>query len=1006
MPQASKDSFSRAIEGLVRKYEADRNTYLSSQYNEAQTRTQFITPMLEALGWDVRNEAGVPYNLCEVLEEKGETHGRPDYTFRINGQTRFFLEAKSPSDELSSASILQTKRYAWNSRDIFFAGVCDFEQFRFFDASLRPDEKRPLDGEAFHLIYNEYALHLDTLWELSRDRVAAGSLDQFLRKDRKSLLQKIPVDKDFLENLTNWRHDLANAIHSQNPEHHAHALNEIVQRLLDRIIFIRIAEDRKVIDQRQLWDIAGIWEESGGRRDIMPLLVDLFRDFNTRFNGEIFKPHACEEIKIESHVLSKIIRQLYPPKSNYRFDVIGVELLGSIYERYLGNTLRITPKRVFIEPKPEVRKAGGVYYTPQYIVDYIVKNTVGKLVEGKTPKEVDKIRILDPACGSGSFLIGAFQFLIEWYLDYYREHPKESKPGTIFALTRTDENGNLRLSFSAKSLILRQNLYGVDIDQQAVEVTMMSLYLKMLEGELGIQIPKQDKLPELKYNIRCGNSLIGPDIEKDHPLTLEERQRINPFDWNSRESGFGDILKSGGFDVVIGNPPYVRQESLSEFKRYFKEHYQSFDGGADLYVYFMEKGVCLLKEGGYYSIIVSSSFLRTTYATPLRKLLKKATAILRIVDFGGLAVFENAKDTYVCIPLLSKQPQPLQVEIIKVSSLAFETLSEYVRSVGNFAVLCERLTPEAWSLKTDDEARVFAKLMSAGIPLDRYAGKKMFYGIKTGLNEAFELTAPQAKLIQMKFPVSRSLIKPVLGGEDIRRYFITNKEKFWIVIPSGWTVRAMREDKVKGPVSEKEAWAWFSKKHKGLAEHLRQFEARCRQRQDQGEFWWELRPCDYYDYFDAPKMIFPDIAKAPRFHLDLNGFYLANTGYCLGLADKYLLGLLNSRVFWFAISHISIPFGMRAGRYRYRLIYQYMAKIPIRVVDDSELREKNSQTKIIGLVEQMLELNDKKQSGKLASAELQRLEREITETDAQIDNLVYELYGITDEERKIIEEQS
>ena len=272
MPQATKESFAHALNALLRKYEADRDTYLSSQYNEAQTRTQFITPLLEALGWDVRNEAGVPYNLCEVLEEKGETHGRPDYTFRINGQTKFFLEAKSPSDELSSASIIQTKRYAWNSRDIFFAGVCDFEQFKFFDASLRPDDKRPNDGEAFHLIYNEYASHIDKLWELSRDRVAAGSLDQFLRKDRKSLLQKVPVDKDFLDNLTIWRHELANAIHAQNPEHDAHELNDIVQRLLDRIIFIRIAEDRKVIDQRQLWDLAVIWEESGGRRNIMEQL--------------------------------------------------------------------------------------------------------------------------------------------------------------------------------------------------------------------------------------------------------------------------------------------------------------------------------------------------------------------------------------------------------------------------------------------------------------------------------------------------------------------------------------------------------------------------------------------------------------------------------------------------------------------------------------------------------------------------------------------------------------
>src|SRR6185437_5411770 len=623
MPQATKESFARALEALVRKYEADRDTYLSSQYNEAQTRSQFITPFLEALGWDVRNEAGVQYNLCEVLEEKGETHGRPDYTLRINGQTKFFFEAKRPSAlPIQRDDILQTKRYAWSGR-IYFAGICDFEQFRFFDSSLRPDEKRPLDGEAFHFIYNEYASNIDKLWELSRDRVAAGSLDQFLRKDRKSLLQRVPVDKDFLEELTKWRQDLASAIHAQNQQYDAHQLNDIVQRLLDRIVFIRIAEDRRVIDQRQLWDAVSIWEQSGGRRNIMDFLVELFRNFNDRFNGEIFKPHPCEEIKVESHVFAKIIGEFYPPKSNYNFDAIGVELLGSIYERYLGNTLRITPKRAYIEPKPKVRKAGGVYYTPQYIVDYIVKNTVGNLVEGKTPEEVDKLRILDPACGSGSFLIGAFQFLIDWYLNYYRENPKEAKPGTIFALTRTDQDGNLRLSFHAKSLILQHNLYGVDIDQQAVEVTMMSLYLKMLEGELGIQIPKQDKLPELKYNIRCGNSLIGPDIEDDKPLTPEERQRINPFDWNSRDKGFGDVLKSGGFDAVIGNPPYIDSENMSKTNPKLREliqaSYSMTKGNWDIYIAFFEKGFSLLRKDGWLAFITPDKWISKPFGDALRK---------------------------------------------------------------------------------------------------------------------------------------------------------------------------------------------------------------------------------------------------------------------------------------------------------------------------------------------------------------------------------------------------
>lgn len=940
MPQATKESFARALEALVRKYEADRDTYLSSQYNEAQTRTQFITPLLEALGWDVRNEAGVPYNLCEVLEEKGETHGRPDYTFRINGQTKFFLEAKSPSDELSSASIIQTKRYAWNSRDIFFAGVCDFEQFRFFDASLRPDDKRPLDGEAFHLIYSEYASNIDKLWELSRDRVAAGSLDQFLRKDRKSLLQKVPVDKDFLDNLTIWRHDLANAIHAQNPQYDAHELNDIVQRLLDRIIFIRIAEDRKVIDQRQLWDIAVIWDESGGRRNIMEQLVQVFQEFNARFNGEIFKPHPCEEIKIESHALVKIIKQLYPPKSNYRFDVIGVELLGSIYERYLGNTLHITPKRVSVEPKPEVRKAGGVYYTPQYIVDYIVKNTVGKLVEDKTPKEVDQIRILDPACGSGSFLIGAFQFLIDWYLNYYREHPKEAKPGTIFALTRTDENGNLRLSFHAKSLIIQHNLYGVDIDLQAVEVTMMSLYLKMLEGELGIQIPKQDKLPELKYNIRCGNSLIGPDIENDRSPSPEERQRINPFDWNDREKGFGDILKSGGFDAVIGNPPYGYMIP-AEDQHYFAKHYVHQDYQKDLYLLFLERYQFLLKKLGVLGVIVSNTWLQSITLRKIRQYLVNSFQWIKILHLPE-KVFKAVVDTTVLI-LQKGTPSQQQSFIVEVRR------GDTVSRLHN---LPQRLLPA-----NGDPINVVApahvqelvqKIRARSCLLSSIC--EVYNGIKPF--EVGKGTPPQTKAIAEKQPFVREgrrpdkQWRPLLRGSLISRYVNLWDSNYWVLY--GPWLAAPRDGKI----------------------------------------------------FDAPiKIMVRQTGDSIVGTLVEEGFIARNNMHILLPSSaecdlRHILGLMNSRMMDFVYTFMNPEKGEALAEVK----KQHVEQLPIKV-------DKVGTRTIAVLVERMLELNEKKHQENLAPAELQRLERQIADTDAQIDNLVYDLYDITAEERKIIEAQ-
>jgi hypothetical protein len=623
---ASLASFIATVEKLIRRFESDRIHYLSKSYSEAQARVDFITPFFKALGWDVENEEGHAHHAREVVVETTEdTGGRPDYSFRMAGQTKFFVEAKAPSEELDTARhIIQAKSYAWNTKQVFFVVLTDFEEFRFYDASILPDERRPDEGLILKLKCSDYLTNSKRLWEFSRERVAAGSLEAMLPRDRRTQRLRIPVDTAFLDEMTGWREELAKNVYKNNPGLTAKQLNEVVQRLLDRIVFVRIAEDRRVIERNQLRDAVEEWKARGGKFHIFDWLNDLFHRINEDFNGEIFKPHLSEEIKIDSDVLAHIIERLYPPKSPYRFDVIGVELLGSIYERYLGKTIRPTAKQVRVEEKPEVRKAGGVYYTPKYIVDYIVKNTVGKIIEGKTPKEIEKIRILDPACGSGSFLIGAFQCLIDYHLRYLTEHPKEAEVHPLFPDVIRDENGEHRLSVVRKARILRNNLFGVDIDPQATEITMMSLYLKALEGERSQLPPKQHLLPELKYNIICGNSLIGLDVYDQGVLFGDaERDRINAFAWNSEGAGFGRIMKEGGFDCVIANPPYIRIQTLQEFSPieadYLKIHYSTASSGNfDIYVCFVEKGFSLLRGAGRLGFILPRS-----YCTTLRKTIMK-----------------------------------------------------------------------------------------------------------------------------------------------------------------------------------------------------------------------------------------------------------------------------------------------------------------------------------------------------------------------------------------------
>ncbi|HEY2361727.1 MAG TPA: N-6 DNA methylase [Candidatus Angelobacter sp.] len=1018
MPSEGKTAVPRLILDLVERFERNREAYKSGNYNETQVRREFLDPFFKALGWDIDNEQGYAEAYKDVVHEDaikiGDGTRAPDYCFRIGGARKFFLEAKRPSIDIKNDAMpaFQLRRYAWTSK-LPLSILTDFEEFAVYDCRVKPDQKDKASvARILYIPFTEYATRWDEIAGVfSRDAVLKGSFDKYA-EENKAKRGTAAVDDAFLQTIESWRKALAENLALRNKKLTQRETNFAVQRIIDRIIFLRICEGRGIEDYGKLRALA---DQDG----IYPRLGQLFKEADDRYNSGLFHFKAEKgrheppdqltlSLDLDDKLLRGILKGLYYPESPYVFSALPADVLGQVYEQFLGKVIRLTEgHHAKVEDKPEVKKAGGVYYTPTYIVEYIVENTVGKLLEDKTLKQAAALRILDPACGSGSFLLGAYEYLLQWHLKFYTDNdPAKWARGSKPALVQAS-GGGWKLTIAERKRILLANIYGVDIDAQAVETTKLSLLLKVLEGETQqslqpVLVTLQERaLPDLGDNIKCGNSLIGSDFYQQQllPLDEEDRYRINVFDWNKE---FSDIVKAGGFDALIGNPPYVRQESLSDFKSYFEQEYEAFDSGADLYTYFMEKGLGLLRPGGLFSIIVSSSFLRTTYAEPLRRTLKKHAAVVRIVDFGGLAVFANAKDTYVCIPLLVKGEKQSRVDISKVGSLSIRRLSQHVAS-NHFSISQERLTPEAWSLKSDAEAAVFEKVLKAGKPLGEYVNHKFFRGVLTGLNEAFEITAKQQEALTATHPTSKSLIKRFLGGQDIRRYIVNDVERFLIVVPCGWTRQQMMKTKQSvANFSEREAWNWFCSEYPAFADHLKPFMGALRKRDDQGDYWWELRPCDYYNYFDTPKIIFPDICKGPRFHLDCTGIYLANTAYCLGTEDRYLLGLLNSRLFWFAISHISIPFGIRAGEYRYRLIYQYMEKVPIRVIDDSNKADQTRHDKIVKLVDQTLDLHKNLAAAKTPQ-ERTSLERQIAATDAQIDRLVYELYGLTPEEIKIVE---
>ena len=446
------------------------------------------------------------------------------------------------------------KSYGWSARTPL-ALLTDFEDLLVFDCRQRPILDEPNTGllTDFKLNFREYPAAWDRLWDtFSRQAVADSSLVRYAEEVRERRGQ-LPVDRAFLDDLGRWRKQVAQSFAERNPELDVWQLNDATQRTLDRVVFIRVCEDRRLepVVLRPLLD-----EEEPYRAFIRALAP-----LRANYNGGLLDPDLADTLQLEPQVFRRIIRGLYAPWSPYRFDVLGVAILGSIYERALGSEILIDENRtVSVELKPEVRRASGVYYTPQWVVDEIVRLTVDPLISGKAPSALRRFRVLDPACGSGSFLLAAYARLAQHYEEYYSAHP------TVDRRWHTErESSGRRLTSEGKARVLRNHIFGVDVDPAAVEVTMMSLYLKSLEAESAEYLHTQMQLggailPSLEANIRVGNSLVSTDYYAQQQLgELDEYEehRLRPFKWDSDQQGFGSILREGGFDVVIGNPPYL-----------------------------------------------------------------------------------------------------------------------------------------------------------------------------------------------------------------------------------------------------------------------------------------------------------------------------------------------------------------------------------------------------------------------------------------------------------------
>ncbi len=988
----TKEQAKDIIGKLVVRYREHQEEYHSPDYNEAKTRQDFINPFFKALGWDIDNERGDSESYREVIyEDKVFVRGKakaPDYGFRLQGSGKsrlFYVEAKKPSTKpalkLNRESAYQLRRYGSSAQ----AGVSiltNFEEFIVYDCSRVPNVNDSASvARLKHIHFEEYLTEFDFIYDtFSHEAVTKGRFDKFIQSDANKK-GKDTLDKRFVQSLDEWRQYLAKSMATSNRKLDDEQLNFAVQLTIDRLIFLRFCEDRAVEPYGQL-------QKAVAKGDSYKNLFALFKLADDKYNSGLFdfkKDTLTPSLKVDNKVMKNIINELYYPQCNFEFSVMPVEILGNAYEQFLGKIIRITPARsVKIEEKPEVRKAGGVYYTPQYIVEYIVKNTVGKLIEGKTPKEISAIKIVDPACGSGSFLLGAFDFLLSYHIDWYHQNGFATKKGKDNPFTPQGT-----LTTHEKKRILINTIFGVDIDANAVEVTKLSLLLKCMEGETEASIHQQMAmfhervLPDLDNNIKDGNSLIDTDFY-DSQIDLGYERKIKPFSWNK---GFPQVFKQGGFDAVIGNPPYVRQELLLDFKEYFESHFKVYHGMADLYSYFIERGIQLLNSTGLFGIIVANKWMRANYGEPLRKWLK-AQNLHQIIDFGDLPVFQSAT-TYTCILIAGKENQQNQsFDFVKVPTLQFTELSKYLEKLFAKAQK-ESLKDESWNLATAGEQDILKKLKSVGVSLKDYVKGEIYYGIKTGLNEAFVIDEKTKEKLIAADIRSAEVIKPFLAGRDINRFQQPQSDKSLILFPTGFTR--------KNSKGSKNPWSWLTENYSPITKHLKPYEQKAKKRYDQGDYWWELRPCEYYDVFEKPKILWPGISDSVAcFALDLKKYYGNDNNQLIISDDKYLLGVLNSSASKFQL--INICDKVQGGFYRLKIIYVEQLRIPI---PKSE-KEKKLQSQIVNEVEAILKLHELLKSEKLPS-NIQQIKTRITHSEEKINKLVYELYQLTPEEIKIVE---
>jgi len=942
----NKTKAKEKIKKLVDRYEKLTEAEIK-KYNEQQTKDHFIRPLFEALGWDFEED---------VWSEIDVQRKRVDYAFLINGIPKFFIEAKPLKGNLDEeAYIKQAVNYSWN-KGVTWAVLTDFESIKIFNA--QSESKSLLDKLVFEIPYQQYITDFDRLWLLAKESFKQNDLDEYAVKYGKKL-KKLTVDEKLYDDFKKAREILTLSLSRWNEKVDKETIEEGVQRILDRLVFIRVLEDRG-LEPPILKEMIHRRDALGSNAQLFPLLSEKYHELDDIYNSNIFKKHACDDWKEYDDSLKKVIELLYGTHIyEYDFKEISADILGGVYESYLGyiakNPIEIdkngqSGKLLKVESKKELkqmsrkkRKEQGIYYTPKYIVDYIVANTIGKkLAEINTVNELNELKVLDPACGSGSFLVSALKTINNKYKDY-----------------------NYRGDQMTKSMILLKNIYGVDLDSQAVELAKLNLLIEALD--------EKAKLPDLTGNIRVGNSLISGDEAELKEYFGQEWRDKKPFNWQEE---FKEVFKQGGFDVIIGNPPYIKEfVNKDAFNGLHNSPY--YQGKMDIWTIFACVAIDLLKEGGVLSFIAPNNWITNYGASIFRDKVLKEGELKNFVDFGDYKVFEEAGIQTMIFVFQKKKPnKKYNIDYFKVDKKDI-TENELI-------------------------AKLFSKKEKIEIEPVKFIGKNIYFSTS-------KLDRILTKILNKKnFELMEKEVgQGIVAAPD--KYFLENsidlynaKEKEFLkkYYTSSGRYQNGESRNYIFYISEKNFRNKKIENYPNIEKHFKQFEKPLREAKIKygtptKTYFFLHREREETFFNNGPKIVCGIRVQYPSFYFTDNEYFgsrALNFIKTTRIDLKYLTGIINSNLSYFWLKNKGKQLGDLL-----QIDKRPLLDIPI-CVGDKKIQ------KIIGLVNKIQLLNEEIKKISENSDKWHEVKKEIAKTNQEIDQNVYELYGLTAEEKRTVEE--